>query len=118
MEPLKIYLCDLTHDTVVLVTDTIPINIGFLASYTNMRFGKDVEFTLFKYPQSVIDAIKSDPPDVLALSNYCWNSHLSERMSRLAKAIDPKVITVQGGTNCISRLSRILAPLWTGLVYR
>ena len=83
----------------VLVTDTIPINIGFLASYAKKMFGNDIEFTLFKYPQSAMDAIKADPPDVLGLSNYCWNSYLSERVARLAKEVNPNVITVQGGTN-------------------
>ena len=73
MPPLKIYMADVSHDTILLVTDTIPINIGFLASYAKMIHGHDLEISLFKYPQSLIDAIESDPPDVLALSNYCWN---------------------------------------------
>jgi hypothetical protein len=33
-KPLKIYMCDLTYDTIVLVSDAMPINIGFIASYT------------------------------------------------------------------------------------
>ena len=33
MQPLKVYLCDLTHDTVILVSDTIPVNLGFIGSY-------------------------------------------------------------------------------------
>ncbi len=44
-------------------------------------------------------AIKKEPPDVLALSNYSWNSLLSERVAEIAKQINPKVITVQGGPN-------------------
>jgi len=99
MKPLKIYLADLTHDTIILVSDTIPINIGFIASYAKKIFADEIEVSLFKYPQSLIDALKAEPPDVLALSNYSWNSHLSERMARLGKAVNPAVITVQGGTN-------------------
>ena len=30
---LKVFLCDLTHNTIILVSDTIPINIGFIGSY-------------------------------------------------------------------------------------
>ena len=37
---LNIYLCDLTYDTIILVSDTIPINIGFVGSYLNKQFGK------------------------------------------------------------------------------
>ena len=99
MEPLKLYLGDLTHDTIVLVSDTIPINVGFVGSYAKKIYGDDIDVSLFKYPGSLIDAIKSDPPDVLALSNYSWNSHLSERVAGLTKQVNPSAVTVQGGTN-------------------
>lgn len=99
MKPLKIHLVDPTHDTILLVSDTIPINIGFIGSYAKTLYGNDIEVSLFKYPQTVIDALKTDPPDVLALSNYSWNSHLSERLAQIAKEINPHIITVGGGTN-------------------
>ena len=99
MRKLKLYIADLTHDTILLVSDTIPINIGFIASFAKKRFGDQIEISLFKYPQSIIDAIIDDPPDVLALSNYSWNSNLSESVCELAKEIKPEIITVQGGTN-------------------
>ena len=99
MKSLKVYLADLTHDTIILVSDTVPINVGFVGSYAKKLFGHDIEVSLFKYPQTVIDAIKADPPDVLALSNYSWNSYLSERMAQLAKQVNPDIVTVQGGNN-------------------
>lgn len=99
MKPLRIYLCDLTHDTIFLVSDTIPINIGFIAAYTKKLFGDAVEISLFKYPRTAIDAIRDLPPDILGLSNYSWNSNLSERVARLAKELRPDIVTVQGGTN-------------------
>ena len=37
--PLKVYICDLTHDTVVLVSDTIPINVGFIGAYAKKTHG-------------------------------------------------------------------------------
>ena len=99
MDPLKIYLCDLTHETVILVSDTIPLNIGYIGAYAKKIHGDKIDITLFKYAEKAIEAIKKDPPDVLALSNYSWNSLLSERVAELAKLVDPKVITVQGGPN-------------------
>ena len=99
MSPLNTYMGDITHDQMVLVSDTIPINIGFIAAYAKNLFGDDIELSLFKYPQTILDAIRQSPPDVLALSNYSWNGHLSERLSRFAKEHNPEVITVQGGTN-------------------
>ncbi len=99
MPPLKVYLCDLTHDTIVPVSDTIPINIGFVGSYAKKVFGGDIEISLFKYPQTAIDAIRETPPDALGLSNYSWNSHLSERLAQFAKEVNPGVFVTQGGTN-------------------
>ena len=75
--PLRVYLCDLTHDTVILVSDTMPINIGFIASYARRIHGDALDLRLFKYPSQAIEAIRKEPPDVLALSNYSWNSNLS-----------------------------------------
>lgn len=99
MSALKIYLCDLTHETVILVSDTIPINIGYIASYAKKIHGDNIDISLFKYPQSVIDAILTDPPDIIALSNYSWNSNLSEQVAFIAKSANKDCITVQGGTN-------------------
>ncbi len=99
MKPIKVYLCDLTHETVILVSDTIPINIGYIGSYAKKLFGDMIDVTLFKYPEDAIQTIKKNPPDVLGLSNYSWNSLLSEKVASIAKKINPEVITVQGGPN-------------------
>ena len=96
---LNVYLGDITYDTIIIVSDTIPINIGFIGSYMKKKFGKKIDLTLFKYPNEIIKAIKTNPPDMLGLSNYSWNSNLSEYISSIAKKCNPNVITVQGGTN-------------------
>lgn len=97
--PLKIYLCDLTHNTKLLVSDTIPINVGFIATYLKKRFGNDVEISLYKLPEKIIEALKTSPPDVIAMSNYSWNSQLSEHIAGLAKRFNSNVVTAQGGPN-------------------
>tara|TARA_Y100000294_G_scaffold163023_1_gene168498 strand:- start:2090 stop:3640 length:1551 start_codon:yes stop_codon:yes gene_type:complete len=96
---LTIYLCDPTYDTIILVSDTIPINIGFIGSYMKKIFGDQIEISLFKYPKTIIEAIKNTPPDIICLSNYSWNSNLSEWLASIAKKSNPNVITIQGGTN-------------------
>ena len=96
---LKIYLGDITHDTIILVSDTIPINIGFVASYMKKVFCEKVDISLFKYPSEIINAIKQNPPDMIALSNYSWNSNLAEFIASIAKKYNSSVITTQGGTN-------------------
>ena len=96
---LKIYLCDITYDTIIHVSDTIPINIGYVGSYIKKIFGDKVEVELFKYPEDILDKLKESPPDMIGLSNYSWNSNLSEYIASAAKTVNPNVITVQGGTN-------------------
>ena len=99
MTPLKVYLCDVTHDTIILVSDTIPVNLGYVGSYAKKIHGDSIDISLFKYPNDAIEKIKKDPPDVLALSNYSWNSLLSEHICSIAKSKNPSVVTVQGGPN-------------------
>ena len=96
---LRVYLCDLTYDTIILVSDTIPINIGFIGSYMKKIFGEKIDLSLFKYPNDAIHAIKSNPPDMICLSNYSWNSNLSEYVASIAKKFNSNAITTQGGTN-------------------
>ena len=67
MTPLRVYLCDLTHETVILVSDTIPVNLGYIGSYAKKIHGDSIEISLFKYPNTAIDAIKKNPPDILGL---------------------------------------------------
>ena len=83
MVKLKIYLGDLTYNTIVVSTEALPINIGYIASYCKKRFGSEVEFTLFKYHQELEKAILESPPDILGLSNYVWCQNLSHEMFKI-----------------------------------
>ena len=58
MPPLKIYMADVTHDTILLVTDTIPINIGLLGSYAKFLYGDDIEISRHD-PNSVSDRLSA-----------------------------------------------------------
>ena len=96
---LKIFFCDLTYDTIILVSDTIPINIGFIASYAKKIYNNEIDIKLFKYPNTAIDAIKNEKPDLICLSNYSWNSNLSEHVATIAKKHHPNIVIAQGGPN-------------------
>lgn len=96
---VRIYLGDLTHETVTVSSDTMPLNIGFLAAYLNKQFHDDLEIHLFKSPRELLEKIKEQLPDVLGLSNYCWNFELSHFIFQHVKARKPNVLTVMGGPN-------------------
>jgi radical SAM superfamily enzyme YgiQ (UPF0313 family) len=96
---LKIYLGDLTYDTMNLATDAFPLNIGFVAAYCKNYFGEKVDIELFKYPGDLEKAIRYCPPDILGLSNYPWNFNLGISFFNLIKKISPDTVTVMGGPN-------------------
>lgn len=97
--PLRIYLADLTYDTVSITSDVFPLNIGYVASYCKKRFGDLVEIKLFKYIKKLESALLENPPYILGLSNYVWNHSLGLEMFRLALEHNPQVLTVWGGPN-------------------
>ena len=76
MKPLKIYLCDLTYNTISVATDSFPLNIGFVAAYCKHKYKGLVDIELFKYPDDLEKALKKEKPDVLGMSNYPWNFNL------------------------------------------
>ena len=99
MERLKIYLGDLTYNTIIVSTESLPINIGFIASYSIKRFGDKVDITLFKYIDDLEKAITESPPDVLGLSNYCWCQNVSQEMFKLFTEKNPEGLRIWGGPN-------------------
>ncbi len=99
MKSLKIYLGDLTYDTITLSTETFPLNIGFIASYCIKKFGAAVDITLFKYIDKLERAINESPPDILGMSNYSWCKNVSLEMFKIIRNKNPNALTVMGGPN-------------------
>ena len=99
MNKLKIYLGDMTYDTISISTEAIPLGIGYIAAYCNKIHNSKVEITLFKYIEELENAIINSPPDILGLSNYTWNHNIGLEMFKLAKNKNPDVLTVWGGPN-------------------
>lgn len=99
LEYLKIYLGDLTYNTIAVSTESLPINIGFIASYCIKRFGTKVHISLFKYIEDLEKAISESPPDILGLSNYCWCQNISQEMFKLFNRKNPNGLRVWGGPN-------------------
>ena len=85
MDKIKIYLGDLTYDTVSLSTDSFPLSIGYVGAYCKKEFGSKVEVELFKYIEELEDAIKKSPPDILGLTNYSWNEKIGIEMFKRGK---------------------------------
>ena len=99
MKPLKIFLADLTYDTITLSTDVFPLNIGYIASYVKAQFGSDVEIKLFKYIEKLEDELEHSSPDIIGFSNYAWCNRIGREMSKIFLKLNPNGIIVWGGPN-------------------
>ena len=98
---MKIWLADLSYNTVTKSVDAFPLGIGMLASYLKAYLDtpQGLEIELFRDPNELRDALQHCAPDVLGVSNYVWNFRLSLEFARYAKELHPNILTVMGGPN-------------------
>lgn len=96
---IKIFFADMTHTAQGISAATFPLGVSFVMSYAKCRFGKEFDFSLFKFPAHLQEAIKRESPGMLCFSNYSWNRELSYKIAALAKERDPGLIVVFGGPN-------------------
>ena len=110
---LRVYLGDLRYNySGVLANDCMPLGVAYMKAVMDKEdAGGDIDSRLFVYAESLLEAIKADPPDVLMLSNYVWNEALSHYCFRAAKAVNPDVLCVMGGPNISLEPHRQLAYL-------
>ena len=92
---LKIYLGDLVYDT-VNTNYVVPLNVAYIAAYVKQKYPNEVDITIFKYPKDMERALRNNPPDVLGLSHYSWNAMLDVLFIKMAKRLNPNVITEMG----------------------
>lgn len=98
MQP-RVYLGDLRYNYAgILANDCMPLGIAYMKAVLD-RDNTDITSRLFVYPDGLLEAMKAAPPDVLMLSNYVWNESLSHEFFRIARRLNPNVLTVMGGPN-------------------
>ncbi len=94
---IRICLADLTHTGIRIAAESMPLNIGVIASYLKKRFGSRVQVRLFKYPEKLLHALRHERFDIVGCSTYIWNKNLTEWILGIAKERNPRVLTVRGG---------------------
>ncbi len=96
----QVYLCDLTYTQQTISSDVIPAAVGCIAAYAEQRLGDRVNFEIFKFPETLIEALERGPvPRAIGFSNYCWNEDLSTQFARVIKAKYPHTVVIFGGPN-------------------
>ncbi|MBC8269656.1 MAG: radical SAM protein [Rhodospirillaceae bacterium] len=99
MPKLKIFLGDLSYiNPQNRFNLFVPLNIGYVAAYTKKLYAEDIEITLFKDPDLMLEQINIQKPDVLGLSFYYWNTDLNKAMTQKARdVLGEKLLVVWGG---------------------
>jgi radical SAM superfamily enzyme YgiQ (UPF0313 family) len=96
----KIYFIDLTHASKLgFGSDTMPLQLGLLASYCLKQHKDKIEVELFKLINEFEQAIKTKEPFIVAASNYMWNINLTYEAIKVVKERYPSAIIVVGGPN-------------------
>ncbi|HEX4781089.1 MAG TPA: cobalamin-dependent protein [Usitatibacter sp.] len=113
MKKTLVYLGDLRYNySGVLANDCMPLGVAYMKAVMDHEDqGREIESRIFVYAESLLEAIKREPPDVIMLSNYVWNEALSHYCFRAAKAANPACLTVMGGPNISLEPHRQLAYL-------
>ncbi len=96
----QIWICDLTYTQQTVASDTIPMAIGCLATYTEKQLPWLNPIKIFKYPQKLCDTIEKEGfPEIMCFANYVWNFNLSYEFTKFVKKKSPNTIIVFGGPN-------------------
>lgn len=96
---IRVYLADLTYYQQGRASEILPNAVGCVGTYARRIIGDSVDVRIFKLPDLFWEAVKTQPPNVVGMSNYVWNCDLSSRFAAAVKARYPATITVAGGPN-------------------
>ncbi len=109
-QKLRIILGDPRHNTIGRHSTYLPVALGYIANYTMACVGSEgVDFSLHSDTNELIDTIEKDIPDVIGLTNYCWNAELSKMILSYAKELEPDVVCVGGGAEFPKTQDEVLA---------
>lgn len=100
---MLIFLADTVHNTGRLSPNTVPYNVARIAAYCQSKH-PDHTYVLFKDPYELIEQLRAAHPQVLAISNYFWNTRLNHHIIRFAKNLYPDLTVIVGGPNLDRRV--------------
>ena len=98
--PIEVWICDLTYTQQTIASDTIPMAVAGIATYTEKHLSTVSDVRIFKYPEDLCKAIENDGlPSIIGFSNYVWNFHLSYGIARILARDYPEILIIFGGPN-------------------
>ena len=98
MKNIKLLLVDPRHDTVGAHSNYIPIGIGYIGAYLKSKIQNfNLQLELSTKPKETFDIIDNWKPQIIAVSNYIWNSNLSNIICEYAKNKNSDILCILGG---------------------
>ncbi len=98
---MKILLGDLFHTWSKGGVWTMPLNVGYVASYTKKMLKKneqiESDIKVFKDANKIITAIKKYKPQIVGLGYFVWNEEINKYVFDFIKNNFPEILTVGGG---------------------
>lgn len=102
---MRVFLADLVHSYAAGMRGgyasgndsgfVVPYGIASIAAYSK-KIGKAIDISLFKFPNELLAACNAARPDVIAFSNYMWNSHLNFTIGTKLREQFPDALFVAG----------------------
>ena len=75
----------------------VPLGLGYIAAMLQERFAQACQVEILRQHDAVFSCLRSKRYDLVASTNYVWNTNLSNKYLSLVKSLHPQTVTVQGG---------------------
>ena len=74
-----------------------PLALGYIAATLDGEFGRGCRVELVRDRDAILSKLKTERFDVIASTNYVWNTRLARKFLEIARELQPDAITIQGG---------------------
>ena len=89
MKKIKILLGDPRHNTRGVHSSYVPIGIGYIGEFLKAKIQHiNIKLKLATNPEEIFTLLEDWKPDIVGMSNYVWNSGLSNSICKYAKEIN------------------------------
>jgi len=105
---MKIFLADLQNSHYRMVRNSVPIGMGYVASYLDKEFGNKIELLMFRKFEELYDELNKTEPDLIAFGSFSWNTNLTDQVITYLRERVPDVTIVVAGPNVSAARNRAL----------
>lgn len=96
---VQVLLADLGHTYFTISPSTVPIGVSYLKAMLQKHYKESADISIFRYPESLLEALRKRKPDIVGFGIYAWNENLSIWCAKTIRRMYPDVILVAGGLN-------------------